>query len=764
MPSRIARRPGPALLLPLLAALVSIAFALPARAWVEVHVAGDDVRLAIDRAGAATVEHKVTLKISGGPLRALDIQGVDPDAELDPGSYAAPLKAAEAGSLASATPVALELLPPDLRPREDGSRRPAALRARFDGRGLSRGVFVLFFRYRTDLMKRGLIRLDGPSARIAWTGPLWDDGYDSARLTVAIPAAPDEPRVDEAPADAAGEPSADGALAAPSTLSTLRRSVDKDELELLRPYTPKAEPIRWAIRADARAFQPEPTAARPGADALGRLSDAAAASPDRSRTLYLAAGAALFALYSALVALKAREHERLARAAGALPRPLVPIPLAPRAALAGLALVAGVALELLLRDGTAGAALVAAATALAAHRTPRPERAAAALRRPGKWLPVAESEAFREPPRVRGVYLDVSTRAGKALLAALLAALGAGVYAAAGASPYHAHLLALDATALLAIFCTGRLAELPADPAARPVAFLRDVARRVRRSHKAPRPAAKAPASAAQGAAAKAAGAAAKAAGAAARASELRVVGRLRIPDGSPDADELRLGLSPRAALPGFVAIEVGVVYAPGAGGPIGLPEVLLRVAPGSPCERAVEGLAKPVLARAAPRRARARVHAAAADRADDRGHRRRARPRRLRPARGSRADQAAGRRRAPGAAAPGQSGLRCSLAPPTGVRPGIKREFNAKAQRRKGAKKIYSLRLYAFVFSLRSRGRSLAGDLTRGARTPNGLNPREIEPQRHRGKRNINFYFFSPLCALCASVVRISSFSGVSS
>ncbi|XXX74291.1 hypothetical protein WMF30_42265 [Sorangium sp. So ce134] len=595
MPSRIARRPGPALLLPLLAALVSIAFALPARAWVEVHVAGDDARLAIDRAGAATVEHKVTLKISGGPLRALDIQGVDPDAELDPGSYAVPLKAAEASSLASATPVALELLPPDLRPREDGTRRPPALRARFDGRGLSRGVFVLFFRYRTDLMKRGLIQQDGPSARIAWTGPLWDDGYDSARLTVALPAAPDEPRVDETPADGAEE----GALAAPSTLSTLRRSVDRDELELLRPYAPKAEPIRWAIRADARAFQPEPAAAPPAADALGRLADAAAASPDRSRTLYLAAGAVLFALYSALVALKAREHERLARAAGALPRPLVPIPLAPRAALAGLALVAGVALELLLRDGTAGAALVAAATALAAHRTPRPERAGAALRRPGKWLPVAEAEAFREPPRARGVYLDVSTRAGKALLAALLAALGAGVYAVAGASPYHAHLLALDATALLAIFCTGRLAELPADPAARPVAFLRDVARRVRRSLKvpasaAPRPAEKAPAGAAQGAPAKGtARAAARAAGAATAAAELRVVGRLRIPDGSPDADELRLGLSPRAALPGFVAIEVGVVYAPGAGGSIGLPEVLLRVAPGSPCERAVERLAR---------------------------------------------------------------------------------------------------------------------------------------------------------------------------
>ncbi|WP_437285802.1 hypothetical protein [Sorangium sp. So ce406] len=597
MPSRIARRPGPALLLPFLAALVALAFALPARAWVEVHVAGDDARLAIDRAGAARVEHKVTLKISGGPLRALDIKGVDPDAELDQGSYAVPFKAAAAGSLTDATPVALELLPPDLRPREDGTRPPPTLRARFDGKGLSRGVFVVFFRYRTDLMKRGLIQQDGPSSRVSWTGPLWDDGYDSARLTVELPAAPDEPRVDEA-GDAAGS----DALGAPMTLSTLRRALDKDELELLRPYAPKGEPIRWAVRADARAFQPAPAAATPGADGIGRLADAAAASPDRSRTLYIAAGVALFALYSALVALKAREHERLARAAGVAPRPLVPIPLAPRAALAGLALVAGVALELLLRDGTAGAALVAAATALAAHRTPRPERAGGALRRPGKWLPVAEAEAFRAPPRARGVYLDVSTRAGKALLVALLAALGAGVHALAGASPYHAHLLALDATALLAIFCTGRLAELPPDPAARPVAFLRDVARRVRRTLKAPASAAPAASKAPAGAAAKAAagatarapaGAAAKApARAAAGATELRVVGRLRIPDGSPDADELRLGLAPRAALPGFVAIEVGVVYAPGAGGAIGLPEVLLRVAPGSPCERAVERLA----------------------------------------------------------------------------------------------------------------------------------------------------------------------------
>src|SRR3712207_7279418 len=57
---------------------------------------------------AARVEHKVTLKISGGPLRSLDIVGVDPDAQPELDSYVVPQKAAQASSLASATAVALE--------------------------------------------------------------------------------------------------------------------------------------------------------------------------------------------------------------------------------------------------------------------------------------------------------------------------------------------------------------------------------------------------------------------------------------------------------------------------------------------------------------------------------------------------------------------------------------------------------------------------------------------------------------------------------
>jgi hypothetical protein len=130
-------------------------------------------------------------------------------------------------------------------------------------------------------------------------------------------------------------------------------------------------------------------------------------------------------------------------------------------------------------------------------------------------------------------------------------------------APYYAYLLALDVTPLLAIFCTGRLSELPPDPAAAPARLLGDIAKRVRRLM---RPE---------------------------RGEEVRAIGKIRVPDGSPDADELRLGLLPKAALPGFVGIEVGVVYAPGAGGAIELPEVLLRVTSGSACEAAIEGLAR---------------------------------------------------------------------------------------------------------------------------------------------------------------------------
>jgi hypothetical protein len=152
----------------------------------------------------------------------------------------------------------------------------------------------------------------------------------------------------------------------------------------------------------------------------------------------------------------------------------------------------------------------------------------------------------------------VSTREGKAILLVLLGAVAMLAGWLHDTAPYRALLIGLDATALLAVFGTGRLAELPPDPAAAPAPFLRGVARRIKKAL--PR-------------------------------GEVRTWARIRVPEGQERADELRLSVAPRAAPPGFGSIEIGVVHVRGAGGGIALPEVILRLTRGSPAEAAIAGL-----------------------------------------------------------------------------------------------------------------------------------------------------------------------------
>jgi hypothetical protein len=541
-------RLGAALSALAVAALTLVAGPRPAHAWVDVNVEADDVRVTLDRSGDARVEHRITLKIAGGPLRSLDVRGVDADAAPDPEGYVVPQKEAARGSLASAQGVAAERILPDARPRPDGAPALTVLRVRFDpDKGLGRGVYVLLVRYTTHL--RAVV--DGSLARVVWRGPVWEDGFDSARVTFDLPAAPTEPRADDP--EPGGAP---GSVRAPLVLSTVRRGVSRDQIELLRPYAAKGEAVAWAIRADARAFQVAAPAPPGRAESVRAAVDGALGEPAQRALLGLGA-LSLFLLYASLVALKSVETARHARAAGAAPRPLIRLPIALRAILAGAALVAGVFVQIVFLRATAGALLVLAAVLCAAHRTPAWRRTA--LRGPGRWLPIAESVAFRAPPRPRGAFLDVSTRAGKAgLLVSLAAVLGAAAVLY-DTSPLRAELVAFDAVALLAVFGTGRLAELQPDPATAPARFLGDVARRIRK---------------------------------ACPAGEVRLVGRIRVPDGSAQPDELRLAASPRSAPPG-TGVEVGVVYVPGAGGAIALPGVILRLAAGGAEGRTVARLAR---------------------------------------------------------------------------------------------------------------------------------------------------------------------------
>jgi hypothetical protein len=556
MSHRARRGPAPALFALALACVVFLAAPRSARAWVDVNVEGDDVRLTISPSGQVRVEHRITLKIAGGPLRSIDLRGVDRDAVPEADGYVVPQREAQSSSLASAIPIATELMPPGNKPEEDGSPALPVMKIRFQNdRGLGRGVYVILVRYTSSLANR--ITLDGAMARVSWRGPIWDDGLDSARVTFDFPAAPNEPRLDEgAPGFGDVAPTAAGSAAAPITLSTLQRSVTRDAIELMRPYAPKGERITWAVRADARALRgalPDATRTAPAA-----IDEDGLAAP-AMRALVLACAFAIFLVYALLVGKKSVDVARAAEAAGATARPLVRLPIILRALLAGVSLVAGLAVELVLHRATLGALLVLAATLFASH-LPASWKAGARLRGPGRWLPVAEAEAFRDPPRAPGGHLDASTRNGRIVLALVLAAFAGGIYLLSDISAYQSQIVAFDFTAILAIFGTGLRSALPPDPGSAPASFLRKVAKLVKRQQRKDLP---------------------------------RIVGRIRVPEGSAEPDELRLAVLPRAARAGFVTIEIGVVHVAGAGGSIGLPEVLLRVTDGSECDRALQPLAR---------------------------------------------------------------------------------------------------------------------------------------------------------------------------
>jgi len=104
----------------------------------------------------------------------------------------------------------------------------------------------------------------------------------------------------------------------------------------------------------------------------------------------------------------------------------------------------------------------------------------------------------------------------------------------------------LGSACLLPLFFTGRVAQLPPDLATRPRALLAGLAGRLR------------------------------------RAPGVKVVAWARIPEGSPDADELRLLVQVPGALRGLLGVEVGVEYGAALGGSAAAPFVLIRAREGS--------------------------------------------------------------------------------------------------------------------------------------------------------------------------------------
>ena len=162
-----------------LAALVALAAllvaAMPARAgWVETRPTAHAAIVDVERNGTATVTEELGIRLRGGPLSELTVAGVDGDADPLPDATVICTDDAKFGTV-----------PLSVTREPDGSLKLVVERER----GLRTGSYVFRFSYRTNLLKRELIRRVGSHVELRWVGPRLDDGLDSARVTFRIPEA-----------------------------------------------------------------------------------------------------------------------------------------------------------------------------------------------------------------------------------------------------------------------------------------------------------------------------------------------------------------------------------------------------------------------------------------------------------------------------------------------------------------------------------------------------------------------------------------------
>jgi hypothetical protein len=498
-------------------------------AWVETHVIADDIRVDIERSGSAVIDHAITMRVQGGPLRSFDLATAD--AEVTPLGDSTVISAQTEGLLGIAIPLGITARP-------DG-----ALRVNIESpRGISRGIFLFHVRYRKNLLAGDSIRREGAMLRIRFAGPAWQEGLDNARCTFSLPSGPTEPRppnLDGRKDDRDGVEEDDGGM----FISQVKRAQDHDEVELIRPHVARGEVVAWTIRADPRALGEinDPRLRPPASQPSPKIV------PTEERAAYAGGAGLLVLLFSIATGCKARQVKRHASTI-AKPRPLIPLGATLRTLLAGPVLAAGVALQLHSDDPWRGTLVVLLAMALTWYLPPRWNRQP---RGPGRWLPVADAEAFARAPAPKDAWLDASTRGGFALFFLLLSAAGAVVYFVSRASGYAAYVIAFDTAVIFPLFGTGRRSELPGHPIFGPGRALARIAAKLR------------------------------------KIPNTRAIAWGRLPLGSDQFDELRLLCTPKLPLRGLAGIEVGMVSAGGIGGAILFPEVLVRVIDGSPAHEA---------------------------------------------------------------------------------------------------------------------------------------------------------------------------------
>jgi hypothetical protein len=478
--------------------------------WQEVHQSADDVRVAVGPDGIATVEHRLRYRIVAGRFKSLDVTGIDTHAELVPDSVAVPEKGTE-------VPAHVEM--------DATAKVPGTVKLTFDDpKGLSRGSYVIAVKYKLDLVSTKMLVKDGAMWRLTWAAPAAVEGRDGARVVFELPPAPTEPR-----------------LASPeqaqTTLATLRRQTDKDELELVRAHVPRGEAVLWSARVDPKAF---PKIAAPELRRTPQGPVAPADSPP-ARAVFIALALATLAGLLAF-ALRVKQSAVAAETAArfAVAHPVVPLSRAFAPYAYGAVGTASLA-ALLWGTPLHGGLLAVLAMALAAHRTPA---RVARPRGPGRWTPMPDEEVLVESRSARprpGDALDLSTGRGRLTLLGVVLAIGVASFGLRAILPGAAIAIPLASAVLVPLFATGMRAQMPRTPEELASRFLR-------------------PTRDALGAIVDLAHV------------ELGCVARLR--ERTREIDEVRLACAPGERIPGLRAIELAPAPTAREGA---LPEVLVR-------------------------------------------------------------------------------------------------------------------------------------------------------------------------------------------
>lgn len=517
----------------LAAVLAAVAFSAtaPARAgWVETRPTAHSATVDVERNGSATVTEELGIRLRGGPLSELTLAGVDGDAEPLPDATVICTDDQKFGTV----PLSVSREP-------DGSLKLTVER----DKGLRTGSYVFRFSYRTQLLKRDLIRRVGSHVELRWVGPRLDDGLDSARVTFRIPEASAAPMLPSpgASGGAVNELDELGGV----FIGNLRRAPGKDELEVVRPHVAKGEPALWRVWVSDSAFDAFTVTDAPKTQTL--LASRELGESPRERLSWLGGALAAGLAFGLLLLAKWRGFQAAAALRQAEARALVPLAPGLRSALGGVCLALAVIAGGRWDEPTWASVLLLSAMACAALYA-KPGKAAP--RGPGQWLPLAEADAFvRDNARLPGRFLDASSLSGALVLAALGLVATVLHFVERQHSPYRAVELLLGATVLLPVFLTGRARELPLVPGSDPRGLLRKLLKGLKRAG-------------------------------------VRAVPLARLPQGASTPDELRLLVQPRGALAGLMAVEVGTDHALGLGGVVCEPYVLLRVREGSPCSQAL--------------------------------------------------------------------------------------------------------------------------------------------------------------------------------